>query len=69
MRNTLYSVALCMALLVVPVESFSVSGQDVTNNYSNNRQPLLQKEYIELPLGTIKPKGWMEQQLLLMKMV
>lgn len=67
MRNTLYSVALCMALLVVPVESFSVSGQDVTNNYSNNRQPLLQKEYIELPLGTIKPKGWMEQQLLLMK--
>lgn len=69
MRNKLYSVALCMALSVVPVESFSVSGQDVTNNYSNNRQPLLQKEYIELPLGTIKPKGWMEQQLLLMKMV
>lgn len=67
MRNKFYSVALCMALLVVPVESFSVSGQDVTNNYSNNRQPLLQKEYIELPLGTIKPKGWMEQQLLLMK--
>lgn len=67
MRNKLYSVALCMALSVVPVESFSVSGQDVTNNYSNNRQPLLQKEYIELPLGTIKPKGWMEQQLLLMK--
>ncbi len=67
MRNTLYSVALCMALSVVPVESFSVSGQDVANNYSNNRQPLLQKEYIELPLGTIKPKGWMEQQLLLMK--
>ncbi|WP_455658636.1 beta-L-arabinofuranosidase domain-containing protein [Phocaeicola sp.] len=56
-----------MALSVVPVESFSVSGQDVANNYSNNRQPLLQKEYIELPLGTIKPKGWMEQQLLLMK--
>lgn len=67
MRNKLYSVALCMALSVVSVESFSVSGQDVTNNYSNNRQPLLQKEYIELPLGTIKPKGWMEQQLLLMK--
>lgn len=67
MRNTLYSVALCMALSVVPVESFSVSGQDVANNYSNNRQPLLQKEYTELPLGTIKPKGWMEQQLLLMK--
>lgn len=67
MKNTIYSVALCMALSVVPIESFSVSGQDVTNNYSNNRQPLLQKEYIELPLGTIKPKGWMEQQLLLMK--
>ena len=35
-------------------------------NYINNRQPLLQKEYIKLPVGAIKPEGWMMEQFLRM---
>lgn len=36
-------------------------------NYLNNRYPLLQKPYIELPLGAIRAEGWMQEQLLRMK--
>lgn len=36
-------------------------------NYQNNRVPLIEKNYIELPLGTISPRGWLEDQLFRMK--
>lgn len=39
----------------------------VGGNYLNNRQPLLQKDYIELPLGAIRAEGWMQEQLVRMK--
>lgn len=39
----------------------------VGGNYLNNRQPLLQKDYIELPLGAIRAEGWMQEQLARMK--
>jgi hypothetical protein len=32
-------------------------------NYHNNRYPLIQKPYIELPLGCIKAKGWLLEML------
>lgn len=32
-------------------------------NYQNNRYPLVRKPYIELPLGSIKPKGWLQEML------
>lgn len=32
--------------------------------YVNNRFPLERKPYIELPLGTIKPTGWLKEMLL-----
>lgn len=31
--------------------------------YVSNRYPLLQQTYVELPLGTIKPKGWLREIL------
>lgn len=32
-------------------------------NYKNNRPPLISKPYVELALGSIKPKGWLKGQL------
>ena len=32
--------------------------------YINNRPPLAQKEYMELPLGSIRAEGWIKEQLM-----
>ncbi len=32
-------------------------------NYQNNRYPLMRKPYMELPLGSIKAKGWLLEML------
>jgi len=37
------------------------------NDYPNNRYPLIQKPYVELPLGSIKAKGWLHEMLLCQK--
>jgi len=51
---------------------FAVAGLSLTNpspdeklngNYVNNRAPLLTKPYVELPIGAIKPDGWLREQL------
>ena len=34
-----------------------------SSNYDNNRYPLVQKPYIELPLGSVKAKGWLLEML------
>lgn len=45
----------------------STDGTANSGNYRNNRHPLIQKDYMALPLGTIHAEGWLQEQLLRMK--
>ena len=44
-----------------------VNANGAESNYRNNRQPLKEKEFIALPLGAIKPHGWLEETLIRQK--
>ena len=39
------------------------SGNKQNNNYHDNPEPLARNAYIKLPLGAIKPEGWLRSQL------
>ena len=63
---------LCLAIMAVSSLVGTVSATPETDavscdNYINNRYPLVKKDYMELPLGSIKAGGWMHEQLLRMK--
>ena len=54
-----------LSLLCMCGLSISMLGKENENteNYRNNRPPLFQKEYMELPLGSIKARGWLQEML------
>ena len=51
-----------LALLATPIIVMA-DNAPVQANYPNNRFPLVQKPYIELPLGSVKAGGWLKEML------
>lgn len=59
-----------LALLLSGFSFFAFAQTPSTNiktNYVNSRPPLRQNTYLELPLGTIKPQGWLKEMLVRQK--
>ena len=53
-----------ISFLSVSVIIFSGCSGNMENiNYNGNPEPLKQNAYIKLPLGSIKPEGWLKSQL------
>ena len=57
----------CFLLIVLLVSSCQTENENTGSIYLENRPPLIPKQYLELPLGSIRPEGWVLQQLQLMK--
>jgi hypothetical protein len=52
------------AVFIILSLFFSRCGkQEVNTNYKGNPEPLFHNAYIKLPLGTVKPAGWLKSQL------
>jgi DUF1680 family protein len=64
MNILLHKVAIVGLVLLVSCQDRGPVQESV---YLNNRPPLASKAYLELPLGSISPEGWLLQQLQLMK--
>jgi hypothetical protein len=62
MKNRTYSV-----LLILIVASCHQQGPVSETHPLQNRLPLAPKPYLELPLGSVKPEGWLLQQMELMR--
>lgn len=57
-------------LLLFLVSNMNIEAQQrqlSTDLYLNNRSPLITKPYMELPLGSVQPEGWLKDQMLRMK--
>lgn len=57
--------ALAAFITAVPLSANTETGKNesINVNYQNNRYPLQTKPYMELPIGTIKASGWLNEQL------
>lgn len=61
MKNILFTAI----LILIATTGFAKdnNNETVVTNYTNNRYPLIEKPYIELPIGSVKPAGWLKEQM------
>ncbi len=69
MKNSIYFVVLFInSILLIHCDRSAEEKKDTYQPvYQINRKPLRQNPYIELPLGSIKPGGWLKEMLLRQK--
>ncbi len=53
--------------LQIIAQSISAKSNFPVKQYINNRTPLRPNPYVELPLGAIKPEGWLKEMLIRQK--
>jgi len=53
----------CFGLLISALIISGCGKKDINTNYKSNPEPLFHNAYIKLPLGTVKPSGWLKSQL------
>ncbi|MCX6334893.1 MAG: glycoside hydrolase family 127 protein [Bacteroidia bacterium] len=58
MKNILITI-----ISVIFILSAGCTSRIENKNYKGNPEPLMQNAYIKLPLGSIKPEGWLKAQL------
>lgn len=56
-----------LLLMVIAGSCFFEAKAQAESNYTNNRYPLQRKAYMELPLGSIRPEGWLREMLIRQK--
>ena len=65
MKKKFLLLSLCVAINTFMTATTNASNPiKINDNYQNNRFPLQRKPYVQLPLGSIKPKGWLEEMLI-----
>jgi hypothetical protein len=50
-------------IIVASIIATGCSGHRANINYSNNSEPLYPNAYIKLPVGAVRPAGWLRRQL------
>ncbi len=65
--RVIFNMIFMILLVQVKAQRKPEHNNNLFKGYTNSRAPLRQNPYIELPLGAIKPQGWLKEMLLRQK--